>query len=67
MLIGLKAKALVRTQGFAAENRLGNAIAIDSLIYSTESLSTDFDSRWGTELKSSINTLKVRLGRYTLG
>ena len=54
-------------QGFAAVKRLGNAITIDSLVYSTESLSSDFDSRLVTELKSSINTLKVRLGRYTLG
>ena len=54
-------------QGFAAVKRLGNAITIHSLVYSTESLSSDFDSRLVTELKSSINTLKVRLGRYTLG
>ena len=54
-------------QGFAAVKRLGNAITIHSLVYSTESLSSDFDSRLVTELKSSINTLKVRLDRYTLG
>lgn len=63
--IGLKAKVLLHVEGSGTVKKLDQAITVDSLVYSTESVNTDFDSVLIDPLGNSINTLKVRLDSNT--